>query len=397
MAKRFSAAQWKRINALLDENPQAFGMPEGGREESLVLGSFNIRKLSSTRSRQTEIAFMARFCARCDLLAIQEIQDNLEGLHLLIDRMNARVAGRDEFGLVVSDTTGKVPGKSGMAERLAFIYRKHRIRRMDMASDITIDRSAVYESLFRDSEAFTAAYEDYRSDMDDFLNNERSTKPTFRPPNFVNFIRTPHTVAFEIPAANDAPPITFTAVNAHLIYGKMTERLQEFDTLMSWLANRGKNEKKMVAPNILLLGDLNLDFNKPSTDRPRIDKQIKTLNKDIFGRATANRIYFPFIDKHHVSGKYFRTTARYTETYDQIGFFLGKSEKRLPNPDWQATDEADGFDYGVFNFVDLFSKALKNRVFSGLSATEKDYILKHCGHSVSDHMPIWTRIPRPGF
>ena len=69
MAGRFTKAQWTEIMALLDADPAAFGMPEGGREQSLVLASFNIRKLSSAAGRERELDFMARFCAKCDLVA----------------------------------------------------------------------------------------------------------------------------------------------------------------------------------------------------------------------------------------------------------------------------------------------------------------------------------------
>jgi hypothetical protein len=55
--------------------------------------------------------------------------------------MESKLRGDHEFGLVVSDITGE----SGMSERLAFIYRKRRICRMDMASDLNIDRSSVMD------------------------------------------------------------------------------------------------------------------------------------------------------------------------------------------------------------------------------------------------------------
>ncbi|MCH6587994.1 MAG: endonuclease/exonuclease/phosphatase, partial [Proteobacteria bacterium] len=119
---------------MLDADPTSFGMPEGGREGSLVFASFNIRKLGSPRNRSHEIDFLARFCACCDLVAIQEVQDNLDGLRRLKERTEARIAGSGEYALAVSDITGKVPGDPGMAERLAFLYRHRRVRRADMAS-----------------------------------------------------------------------------------------------------------------------------------------------------------------------------------------------------------------------------------------------------------------------
>jgi len=98
MAGHFTVAEWGKIEKELDNAPGKYGMPEGGREKSLVLGSFNIRKLSSNRGRKKEIEFMARFCAACDLVAIQEVQDNLDGLLHLQERMNSRIAEEGGFG-----------------------------------------------------------------------------------------------------------------------------------------------------------------------------------------------------------------------------------------------------------------------------------------------------------
>ena len=105
MAK-FTKDQWKLIEKALQGDPERYGMPEGGREESLVLGSFNIRKLSRAKGRERELDFMARFCAACDLVAIQKVQDDVDSLRYLKERTESRVAGRGEYALAISDITG---------------------------------------------------------------------------------------------------------------------------------------------------------------------------------------------------------------------------------------------------------------------------------------------------
>ena len=82
MAGRFTQQEWMKIEKELAGAPGRYGMPEGGREQSLVLGSFNIRKLGAAHGRERELDFMARFCAACDLVAVQEVQDNLNILPL---------------------------------------------------------------------------------------------------------------------------------------------------------------------------------------------------------------------------------------------------------------------------------------------------------------------------
>jgi endonuclease/exonuclease/phosphatase family metal-dependent hydrolase len=400
MAGRFSANEWKKIIKLLEQDPTRFGMPEGGREQSLVLGSFNIRKLSSRRERKEEIDFLARFCACCDLVSVQEVQDSLDGLRHLRDRTEVRVAGPGEYAITTSDITGKVPGMTGMAERLAFLYRHRRIRRLDMASDLTFDRTAVLANVFDHEKALIQARRDFEKEMKRFREKKRKSRPTYVPPNFVTFVRTPYVAAFEAPAANDQDPLQFTAVNAHLVFGSASEREQEFDALIKWLMFRLKAGGRLVAPNFILMGDLNLNFDKPRKDRERIDALIRTFNQEAFGNPNVRRIYFPFLDKHPVAGKVFRTNARDSQTFDQVGFFRGAKEKSLPNDKWKTLIRdggPDGFDYGVFHFADLFAQALLNKPYARLTKAEKDKLGKKFEHSVSDHLPIWVRLPRPGF
>jgi endonuclease/exonuclease/phosphatase family metal-dependent hydrolase len=400
MAHRFSPNQWAAIIRALEADPIKYGLPEGGREKSLVFASFNIRKLSTRRDRKTELDFLARFCARCDLVAIQEVQDSLDGLRYLMERTEAHVAGQGEYALAVSDITGQVPGQKGMAERLAFLYRHHRVRRLDMASDLTFDRTAVFNNFFENETKLIAARRDYEEKLARHRAGTRKTKPSYVPPVFVTFVRTPYVAAFEAPAANDQPPLQFTAVNAHLVYGSSTERRQEFEALLEWLIQRLTAGRRLVAPNFLLLGDLNLDFDQPRKDRKAIDDRIRALNRKALGDANVRRIYFPFLDQHPIAKKVFRTNARETETFDQIGFFKGPDEQRLPNDLWRAKMDgglADGFDYGVFNFADLFARTLMNQPYSRLSKAQKQALGRDFEHSVSDHLPIWTRIPRPGF
>ncbi len=219
------------------------------------------------------------------------------------------------------------------------------------------------------------------------------------PTKFVTFVRTPYLVAFEIPAANKQPPLRFTAVNAHLVFGKPIERENEFNALIGWLIHRLKSRLR-VTPNFVLLGDLNLNFDDPSKDRARIDDSLRERNKQAFGDKNIRRLYFPFLDPHPVTGEVFRTNARATQTYDQIGFFLGRKQPCLPNDQWRKLVKKggpDNFDYGVFKFSDLFARATLKKPYGKLTKSEEEGLGKKFEHSVSDHLPIWVRIPRPGF
>ena len=118
----------------MEAAPEWYGLPK--REYgSVLIGSFNIRKLGSARSRNSDTwEFLADVCRSFDLLAVQEIMDNLSGLRRLMSLLGP------EFSMVVSDQTGVFPGEPGVGERLGFIYRWNTVERMEVASDVTYDQ-----------------------------------------------------------------------------------------------------------------------------------------------------------------------------------------------------------------------------------------------------------------
>ena len=428
MADSFRDDEWAKIHRLMDARGDDFGLP-ARRDGSVVLGSFNIRKLGSLDTKSPGAwTMLTKICKRFDLLAIQEVQDTLDGLKHIKDQLG------DAYGMVVSDITGGIAGKRGMVERLAYLFLWKRVERAGVASDITIDRSAVLDTLYEQRADFLAAFKDrvekleeWQAKVDAKLARWRDAvdawaaqggtgkkppkpwkpkKPPFVLPHFLTFIRTPHCVAFRVKGGAGARPYEFLAINAHLLYGdgrrQKEEREMEFYGLIQWLVERARQAKRMYHKDMILLGDLNLDFKKVDARRDRIVAEIKALNGgDLKGRGRAT-VYFPFLDVHpsrkHIrpeSAAIFRSTARRTQTYDQIAMF--SHDERLPTPadKSQAGKTADGFDYGVFNFVDLFAEALHEAPFSRLHEDQRKELVKKFEHDLSDHLPIWIRLPNP--
>ena len=427
MAK-FTDSQWTKVNTLLDANERHFGLPER-RADSVVLASFNIRKLGQVSNKSAGAwDFLRRFCRQCDLIAIQEVQDNLEGLNHLKDLLGSK------YGMVASDITGGIAGKRGMVERLAYLFRWDRVERTEVASDITIDRSAVLDTLYEQRADFLAAFKarvdalkKWRTKVNVKLapwvaavaeweaggrtgkkpgKPGTPKKPPFVLPHFLTFMRTPHCVAFRVKGGAGADPYQFLAVNAHLLYGDKSkqrkEREMEFKGLIRWLVERARQAGRMYHKDMILLGDLNLDFRKVDARKVRIENDIKALNGgELKGKGRA-AVYFPFLDVHpsrkHIQPKaqaIFRSTARRTETYDQIAIF--RHDKRLPRAadKSKAGTKAGGFDYGVFNFSDLFAEALHGKPLLDLTKPQRKALLQKFEHDVSDHMPIWIRLPKP--
>ncbi len=198
-----------------------------------------------------------------------------------------------------------------------------------------------------------------------YVEKTSSTKPRLKLPVFISFIRQPFCVSFRIAGHPGTEPYEFMAIDAHLWFGHyITDRRQEFEALMEWILGRVKKNLRAYYPNFILLGDLNLDFNNPDNDRTRIEKYLKTFN-DASGKEV--NVNFPFLDIHPAKNKHFRTNARLTETFDQIGLF--SRDSRLPTFQVNSTMGRDprGPDYGVFDFVNLFSDAVLGKSFADLS------------------------------
>lgn len=348
MPGHFTADEWRLINTKLDATPERFGFPTR-REGSVLLGSFNIRKLGNPDNRtEDEWAFLARVCAQFDLLGMQEIMSDLAGLRRLRKELEAHVDTRSEgFALVVSDETGAFVGDRGLRERLGFLYRWPVVERGEIASDLTYDRTKTFKALVDNRTALIEALESCGGDVREF-------NPSF----FVTFARQPHGVAFRIGQGKQRP-YEIMAVNAHLIFaGRVDERRREFTALMDLLKSRLGDDDNI---NLILTGDLNLDFDNPDTDRDRIDEQIKDLNDTLTGNGS--HINFPFLDAHKDQDDVFRTNARRSETYDHIGLFA--HDTRLPSYDENELmpRTAVGPDYGVFDFMELFADAIYDKTW----------------------------------
>ena len=314
---------------------------------------------------------------------------------------------------MVSDITGGafnqaelIQGKRGNPERLAFLFRWDRIRRTELASDISYDRSDVVNRIFRQRLDYAATWDTHLGDLGKWeqkcvfakeTGKRRPGRPPIELPDFLTFIRQPHCASFEVIPKGDADPLRFLAINAHLLYGvNPDERRWEFEALIDWLTVRAKNAQRMYYPSLVLLGDCNLEFEAFGLKRADIDARLKELNATVLKSRQAAKVNFPLLTPHPRDGE-LRTTARQTQTYDQIGIF--SHDTGWPTVDANARagqDGVNGFDYGVFRFTDLFAQALHQKPFQALTKTQRSQLIKHCEHDVSDHLPAWFRLPIPG-
>jgi endonuclease/exonuclease/phosphatase family metal-dependent hydrolase len=388
VAEPFSEQEWAQINAHLDANPSKYGMPARS-DRSVVMLSWNIRKFGAfeeggvTKKSPGAFAMIERVCGHADLIAIQEVQRDTGSLYELRDRL--RAAGTP-WDVVVSDVTGMAPGYEGMAERHAILYRSDRVKRGDLASDLSFDRSAVLENsndalrALVGKEIEVAGKEGILATISEWLSGQKKLMGA-KLKRFVQFIRTPHIVEFVI--EGPAGAYEFYVVNAHLVSGdSKTERELEFFALLEWLLLDSRRTVAEDGKTFLLMADLNLDF-QSSIDKRRaaMGDYLTSINEEKDLKAKVN---FPFLDGE------FYTNARRDETFDHIAWIT--TDTRLPRG--RHNDQAgqlgpDQYAYGMFDFVEAFSDAGPGRAADGNPAFDR------YTHDFTDHMPIWVRLPVP--
>ncbi len=414
---KFSAAEWTKIRDTLQADPDAYGLPMR-QYGSVVFASFNLRKLgkvktgSSGERDELTFEFLASVCRHFDLLAIQEVMSDTESLLKLHKLMGP------DYGLVHSDTTGAFPGRPGNAERLAYIYNRSLVRRSPLVTDITVDRTEVIKRIADNNDAIHDELKDlakaraaYNAAVEEHLEKggKRPREPKMsglKMPGFLTFVRTPFAAGFQVHGHPGSVPYEFLAINAHLNYGDSdNDRIWEAEALLDWMLGK----VRAGAPenlNIVLAGDLNLVFQRPERDRVRITKTVRQAAKRV-GLKKVN-VVLPFMFPHPNSkqrlepqGTVFRTNVKLNQTFDQLGAFYNDPRLDLAsttadghrNP--QVWGAPGGPDYGVFNFTELFSQALKKKSYHELSKEDAHSLVRRYDFRVSDHMPIWIRLPLP--
>jgi hypothetical protein len=128
MPNRFTDSQWITITQQISSRTERYGLPRR-RRDSVVIGSFNIRRFGSPLGRSPQaLDLITEIASRFDLLAIQEVTDDLSVLRALRARLGPR------YGVVVSDAAGVHPEDGGSPERLAFLFRWSRLARDRLSS-----------------------------------------------------------------------------------------------------------------------------------------------------------------------------------------------------------------------------------------------------------------------
>lgn len=190
---------------------------------TLLLATWNIREFDSPSygARLDEpLYYIAEIIDHFDLVAIQEVRDNLDALQRLMGFLGSW------WKYLLTDVTEGTPGNR---ERMAFLYDSRKVRFGGLAGEVVIPP-------------------------------KKSGGHTLEPAR--QLARTPYLVGFGIDW------FKCTICTTHILYGEDDpqdpERLEEIRLLATFLADRAK-EDYAWAKNMVLLGDFNIYDTTDST------------------------------------------------------------------------------------------------------------------------------------
>ena len=236
-AGRRSAENLLKLKFELDN-----AIPAKTVESTLLLATWNIREFGGTKSggREPEpLYYIAEIISRFDIVAVQEVRDNLDALDELMSILGPW------WKYLVSDVTF---GTQGNNERHAYIYDTRKITFGGMAGELVPEMKKKEGTL-----------------SSDFA-----------------FSRTPYVAGFK------AGWFKFTLCTQHFYYGQSKsdnpQRLKEAENIVRLLKKRMKS-KDAWAGNSILLGDFNIFSIKDKTFQA-ISKEKFQIPKNLKGTYT---------------------------------------------------------------------------------------------------------------
>ena len=232
----------------------------------LLAATWNVANLGIHERRDKDHQLIAEIISWFDLVAVQEVNDNLSGLRALQSHLPA------SWRVVFSD-------KAGNDERAAFLYDSSKVTLLDKVGEVAVPPRWAY-----------------------------TIKVPGSSQKFQGFDRNPNLAAFQ------SGNLIFVVVNVHLYYGKDTayhknRRFMEALATARWGDLRRKSQNA-YSTSIIILGDFNLE--KVGWDDP-IWVMLGKRGLLLAPHST------------HVGG----SNIRDNRAYDQLAFFPGPTEDRL--------------------------------------------------------------------
>ena len=310
--------------------------------DNLLLATWNIREFDSAsygKRSDEAILYIAEIIDHFDLVAVQEVRDDLEGLYRLMKMLGKW------WDVIFTDVT---EGAAGTNERMAFLFESRKVRFGGLSGEVV-------------------------------LPEEKDESGVLRPVR--QLVRTPMMVGFK------AGWYEFVLVTVHLIYGEdkpdSEERVREAELLSNFLAKRA-DDPTAWSKNMVLLGDFNifkpdnLTFEKIATNF-FIPQALQKLPSNVPQNKHYDQIAFrsPFINdfREKIESGQIKVYAGVFNYFEHV---YREGDERL-----KAYREEMGASLEV-------NSRGEPRTEEGKASYFKTYWRTH---QMSDHLPMWIEIP----
>ncbi len=307
--------------------------------DNLLLATWNIREFDSAAygARTDEsIYYIAEIIDHFDLVAVQEVRDDLNGLNRLMHVLGTW------WNVIFTDVT---EGSAGNRERMAFLYDTRKVKFGGLCGEVV-------------------------------LPDEKDTRGALQPVR--QLARTPMMVGFQ------AGWYRFVLVTVHLIYGESTadspDRIREAAILSDFLAARA-DEQTAWSHTMVLLGDFNIF--KPDNETFQviarnffIPKEIQSLPSNV----PQNKHY----DQMAFRSPYLNEYRAYLEGGGRVNAGVFNFFKHV----FREGDEAEYAPY----MGDAYKQTSKGTPRSAKSSSGY-YTTYWRTHQMSDHLPMWIELP----
>ncbi|MDF2621120.1 MAG: endonuclease/exonuclease/phosphatase family protein [Xanthobacteraceae bacterium] len=319
---------------------------------ALLLATWNIRDFDSNKfgwgpRRPETFYYLAEFVSAFDLVAIQEVNEDLEPFRRLM-----RILGR-EWDYIVTDVT---EGPSGNRERMAFVYNTEKVWFRKVAGEIVLPEGQLVVA-------------------------RKKVKPKDQPdiaPTIVEtrqqFARSPFMVAFQ------SGWFRFSLCTVHIYYGsdsgnELQRRIDEIRKLVAFFAKRQDSATpdadQLGAPeNYILLGDFNVVSPEHETMKALKDKGFK-VPAEIDG------------DKVRQKGAHF---------YDQIAVRVKDRRFKVAGGGMLSLFEDVFRDEDMALYASHVPAQDPEKTASFRATTPEARYAKWRTWQMSDHAPLWIEI-----
>jgi exonuclease III len=230
-------------------------------DNNFKLLTWNIRNLNGKKEDRA-IECIKKICKNFDIIAIQEVKDDLGGLEKLQKALGIK------YRFLFSDTAGN-------SERLAFVYDSTKVQFTGLAAEVVMTPG--------------------------------SGKDTVKPE--LEFDRTPYMASFRVNGCN------FIIVTVHIYYGSgsaVKYRLQEIKNIAKYL-KKSSADTDALDSDYIACGDFNIAQVKEEMSKGKKDEN-KGVLKQLFGALQSNGL---IIEKDIQNSP---SNLTRTKHFDQIGY-----------------------------------------------------------------------------